>query len=47
MRTANSVDWDPFDTAGKAKQEDLLTNTYDAALRKLALDMGVYQNEVC
>lgn len=44
---ANSVDWDPFDNAAKAEQENLLTNTYDAALRKLAPDMGAYMNEVC
>jgi hypothetical protein len=38
--------WTPFDAAAKAKQENLMTNTYVAALRKLAPDMGAYVNEV-
>ena len=40
------VNWQPFDIAGKAKQEDLLANTRVAALRKLAPDTGAYINEV-
>jgi hypothetical protein len=45
-RVANSVNWPPFDNAAKAKQENLLTNVYDEALRALAPDMGAYMNEV-
>ena len=41
------VGWAAFDTAGKLQQENLLTNTYVAALRKLAPNMGAYINEVC
>jgi hypothetical protein len=41
------VGWAPFDTAAKLQQENLLTNTYVAALRKLAPNMGAYVNEVC
>jgi hypothetical protein len=40
------VGWAPFDTAAKQQQENLLTNTYVAALRKLAPNMGAYVNEV-
>lgn len=39
--------WEPFDLAEKAKQEELLTNTYVEAWRKLAPDTGAYVNEVC
>jgi hypothetical protein len=46
MNVDNVVSWKPFDAAEKAKQEDLLTNTYVEALRKLAPDMGAYINEV-
>jgi hypothetical protein len=45
VHTEVSVSWQPFDAAAKAKGEDLLTNTYVAALRKLAPDMGAYMNE--
>jgi hypothetical protein len=41
------VGWPPLDAAAKLKEEDLLTHTYVAALRKLAPDMGAYVNEVC
>jgi hypothetical protein len=40
------VSWAPFDVVGKAKQEDLLTNTYVEAFRQLAPEMGAYVNEV-
>jgi hypothetical protein len=39
--------WNPFDAARKARQEDLMSNTLVAALRRLAPDMGAYVNEVC
>lgn len=45
VHTEVSISWQPFDAAVKAKGEDLLTNTYVAALRKLAPDMGAYVNE--
>ena len=45
VHTTLSVGWQPFDAATKTMQEDLLTNTYVAALRKLAPDMGAYMNE--
>ena len=45
MHLANGVTFDPLNPAAKAKQEDLLTNTYVAALRKLAPDTGAYVNE--
>jgi hypothetical protein len=41
------VEWKPFHLAEKAEQEDLLTNTYVEAWRKLAPDTGSYVNEVC
>jgi hypothetical protein len=41
-----TVGWAPFDEAGKKKQQSLMTNTYIAALRKLAPDTGAYVNEV-
>jgi len=42
---ANSVSWPALDPAAQAEQENLLTNTYVAAMRELAPDMGAYQNE--
>jgi hypothetical protein len=45
VHTTVAVGWQPFDAATKAKEEDLLTNTYVAALRRLAPDMGAYVNE--
>ncbi|TVY27110.1 putative FAD-linked oxidoreductase [Lachnellula hyalina] len=39
------AEWAPFDVAEKARQEDLLTNTYVEAWRKLAPDTGAYVNE--
>jgi hypothetical protein len=47
METVLSRGWSPLDAAEKAKQEDLMTNTYVAALRRLAPDVGAYVNEVC
>lgn len=44
--TVVGVGWAPFDTVGKAQQENLLTNTYVEAFRQLAPDMGAYINEV-
>ena len=43
---ANSVTWAPFDAAGKAEQENLLTIAYVKALSDLAPYMGAYVNEV-
>lgn len=40
------VTWPPLNKAAKLKQQDLLTNTYLEALRKLAPDTGGYINEV-
>jgi hypothetical protein len=44
--TVVGVGWSPFDAVDKARQEDLLTNTYVEAFRQLAPDMGAYVNEV-
>ena len=41
---ANSVTWAHFDAAGKAEQENLLTNTYVKALSDPAPYMGAYLN---
>jgi hypothetical protein len=38
--------WPPFNTTVKDVMMDEVTNKYSAALRKLAPDMGCYQNEV-
>ena len=46
MESVIGVRWNPLDTAEKARQENLLTNTYVEALRQLAPDMGAYVNEV-
>jgi hypothetical protein len=40
------VAWQPFNTAERSEQQNILTNTYVDALRKLAPDMGAYLNEV-
>ncbi|TVY19635.1 FAD-linked oxidoreductase ZEB1 [Lachnellula arida] len=45
VHTVVGAYWEPFDLAEKAKQEDLLTNTYVEAWRKLAPDTGAYVNE--
>jgi hypothetical protein len=38
--------WTPFDSAAKAREEELMTYTYVEALRRLAPNMGAYVNEV-
>ena len=38
--------WPALDPAAQAEQEGLLTNSYVAALRALAPDMGAFVNEV-
>jgi hypothetical protein len=38
--------WPPFDEKSKQEAIDAVTNKHSAALRKLAPDMGSYQNEV-
>lgn len=39
------VSWTPLNEAEKLEQQNLLTNTYVEALRKLAPDSGAYVNE--
>jgi hypothetical protein len=39
------VSWPDLNPAAQAEQENLQTNTYVAALRELAPDMGAYLNE--